>query len=102
MLARTLKEAIGSSGAQNGQLGSLVLTQIDQALRDFERERTRRKLKISVKSNLMGFALQIPFPPVSLLACLRPVCQELCRMLSRVLWWDAPLPDESHINEHSQ
>jgi len=86
VLARTLKKAMGSSGAQNGQLGSLVSTQVDQALRDFERERTRRKLKISVKSNLMGFALQIPFPPVSLLADPRPVCQEyLCPMISRVL-----------------
>ena len=40
-------------------------TKVDEALRDFERERTRRKLKISVKSNLMGAALQIPFAPVS-------------------------------------
>ena len=65
MLARTLQEAVGRTPGQSAQLHSLTSTGVDEALRDFERERTRRKLKISVKSNFMGFALQIPFAPVS-------------------------------------
>lgn len=67
VLARTLQGAIGGRAGQSGQLGSLVTTKVDEALRNFERERTRRKLKISMKSNLMGAALQIPFAPVSAL-----------------------------------
>ena len=63
MLARTLRNALGGSGAPS--LKQQTLVKVDEALREFERERTRRKLKISVKSNLMGAALQIPFAPVS-------------------------------------
>ena len=67
MLARTLQGAVGRTLGQSAQLHSLTSTSVNEALRDFERERTRRKLKISVKSNFMGFALQIPFAPVCLL-----------------------------------
>ena len=70
VLARTLRDAMGGPAGQSGQPGSLVTTRVDEALRNFERERTRRKLKISVKSNLMGTALQIPFAPVSSLTSL--------------------------------
>lgn len=77
VLARTLKDAIGGAEIGNGQLNSLVSTRVDAALRDFERERTRRKLKISVKSNFMGFALQIPFAPVSVLQT--PLIPQLLR-----------------------
>ncbi|CAK0760239.1 hypothetical protein CVIRNUC_002755 [Coccomyxa viridis] len=64
VLARTLQGAVGRTLGQSAQLHSLTSTSVNEALRDFERERTRRKLKISVKSNFMGFALQIPFAPV--------------------------------------
>ena len=63
VLARTLRNALGGSGSPS--LKQQTLVKVDEALREFERERTRRKLKISVKSNLMGAALQIPFAPVS-------------------------------------
>ncbi|CAL5223561.1 g6095 [Coccomyxa viridis] len=62
VLARTLRDALGGSGSPS--LKQQTLVKVDEALRNFERERTRRKLKISVKSNLMGAALQIPFAPV--------------------------------------
>ena len=65
VLARTLRDALGGPGTHS--LKQHTLVKVDEALRDFERERTRRKLKISVKSNLMGAALQIPFAPVSAL-----------------------------------
>ena len=74
VLARTLQKAVGRTAGQSAQLQSLTSTGVDEALRDFERERTRRKLKISVKSNFMGFALQIPFPPVSLLPAWPSMC----------------------------
>ena len=74
VLARTLQEAVGRTPGQSAQLHSLTSTGVDEALRDFERERTRRKLKISVKSNFMGFALQIPFAPVSLLPASPSMC----------------------------
>ena len=70
VLARTLRDALGSPGAHG--LKQHTLVKVDEALRDFERERTRRKLKISVKSNLMGAALQIPFAPVSDLKVSQP------------------------------
>ena len=63
VLARTLRDALGGSGSPS--LKQQTLVKVDEALRNFERERTRRKLKISVKSNLMGAALQIPFAPVN-------------------------------------
>lgn len=66
VLARALRgvmqEHASSSGATS--LRTLPKAALAQALRDFERERTTRKLKISVRSNLMGAALQIPFGPV--------------------------------------
>ena len=74
MLARTLQEAVTNTPGQSAQLHSLTSTGVDEALRNFERERTRRKLKISVKSNFMGFALQIPFAPVSLLPAFLFMC----------------------------
>ena len=89
VLARSLRDAMGGPAGHSGQLGSLVTTKVDEALRDFERERTRRKLKISVKSNLMGAALQIPFAPVSSLTsrlhlaspAVYQVHSGVCRML---------------------
>ncbi len=40
-------------------------TSLQTALREYEVERSSRVLKISVRSNLMGTVLQIPFAPVS-------------------------------------
>ena len=74
VLARTLQEAVSGTPGQSAQLHSLTSTGVNEALRDFERERTRRKLKISVKSNFMGFALQIPFAPVSLMPAFLSAC----------------------------
>ena len=65
VLARSIRDAIGAIPLGNGAGGSaLAATQIQPALRDFERERSKRVLKISVRSYLMGAALQIPFAPV--------------------------------------
>lgn len=81
VLARTLRDTLGGPGAPG--LKQHTLVKVDEALRDFERERTRRKLKISVKSNLMGAALQIPFAPVSDLknsqTCSRVCCSMVCK-----------------------
>ena len=74
VLARTLQEAVSGTPGQSAQLHSLTSTGVNEALRDFEQERTRRKLKISVKSNFMGFALQIPFAPVSLMPAFLSAC----------------------------
>lgn len=84
VLARTLRDALGGSGSPS--LKQHTLVKVDEALRDFERERTRRKLKISVKSNLMGAALQIPYAPVSELKVPRQV-----KMLSPVMQGDRQL-----------
>ena len=87
VLARTLRDALGGPGSHS--LKQHTLVKVDEALRDFERERTRRKLKISVKSNLMGAALQIPFAPVSILELRRLVlwacCLSICQKMGTVV-----------------
>lgn len=39
-------------------------SQLAEVLREYEVQRGRRCLPLTVRSNLMGFALQLPFPPV--------------------------------------
>ena len=76
VLARALRGAMQQHGASPGaSLRTLPREAVARALRGFERERTARKLKISVRSYLMGAALQIPFRPVrahaTLVSCVR-------------------------------
>ena len=56
VLARLLKPAL--------MMGDDDPSHIAAALRDFERERSRRAFPLTVRSNVMGALLQLAFPPV--------------------------------------
>ena len=53
-------------------VSTMTSTALQAALREYEVERSSRVLKISVRSNLMGTVLQIPFAPVSPFPLLDP------------------------------
>lgn len=57
MFAQTLRDTAAGSG---GSLKRLPSTALSQALRDYERKRSFRVTKITVRSNLMGVALGEP------------------------------------------
>ena len=54
-----------SKGARPTTVRSLATPDLVQVLRDYEKERKNRTRLITIRSNLMGRALQIPFAPVS-------------------------------------
>ena len=54
-----------SKGARPTSLRSVATADLVQVLRDYEKERKSRTRLITIRSNLMGQALQIPFAPVS-------------------------------------
>lgn len=54
-----------SKGAQPMTLRSVATPDLVQVLREYEKERKARTRLITIRSNLMGQALQIPFAPVS-------------------------------------
>ena len=56
-----------SDGARPRSLRSVATADLIHVLRDYEKERKSRTRLITVRSNLMGQALQIPFDPVGLL-----------------------------------
>ena len=53
-----------SDGASPRSLRSVATADLIHVLRDYEKERKSRTRLITVRSNLMGQALQIPFDPV--------------------------------------
>lgn len=55
-----------SQDARPHTLRSIATADLIAVLRDYENERKSRTRLITVRSNLMGQALQIPFAPVSL------------------------------------
>ena len=66
VLARALRDAMQPAASPSAAyISTMTSTAVQAALRDYEIERSRRVLKISVRSNLMGTVLQIPFAPVS-------------------------------------
>lgn len=54
-----------TKGARPTTLRSVATSDLVQVLRDYEKERKSRTRLITIRSNLMGQALQIPFAPVS-------------------------------------
>ena len=60
MLARTLRDALGSSGP-----GSSGTSDVAAALREYERQRSRRVFPVTARSAAFGLLLQIPYAPVS-------------------------------------
>ena len=54
-----------AKGARPTSLRSVATPDLVQVLRDYEKERKNRTRLITIRSNLMGQALQIPFAPVS-------------------------------------
>lgn len=71
-------QAAASTSAAD--VSTMTSTAAQAALRDYEIERSRRVLKISVRSNLMGTVLQIPFGPVSAPQLLKSVLIASCAM----------------------
>jgi 2-polyprenyl-6-methoxyphenol hydroxylase-like FAD-dependent oxidoreductase len=67
VLARALRKA-GAGGA-GGSLRSATATEVVQALRGFERERSVRAVRIAVQSWLFGTVLQLPYAPVRRCRC---------------------------------
>ena len=69
VLARMLREELRPSDLSNADrpqtLRSLLTPDLVQVLRQYEKERKARTRLITIRSNLMGQALQIPFAPVS-------------------------------------
>lgn len=65
VLARTLRDVMGQqSSLPEAVASNMTSTAVEAALREYEVERSNRVLKISVRSNLMGTVLQIPYAPV--------------------------------------
>lgn len=69
ILARKVHELLNPhselKGARPTTLRSVATPDLVQVLRDYEKERKSRTRLITIRSNLMGQALQIPFAPVS-------------------------------------
>ena len=66
VLARALRNVMGPAASTSAaDVSTMSSTALQAALREYEVERSSRVLKISVRSNLMGTVLQIPFAPVS-------------------------------------
>ena len=61
VLARAVKKsgAVSLTGAARRQA-------LEAAFAEYEKERTKRCLPLTVRSNLMGVGLQLPLPPVVL------------------------------------
>ena len=53
-----------SDGSRPRSLRSVATADLIHVLREYEQERKSRTRLITVRSNLMGRALQIPFDPV--------------------------------------
>ncbi|KAK9917380.1 hypothetical protein WJX75_003773 [Coccomyxa subellipsoidea] len=65
VLARALRDVMGPAASTSAaDVSTITSTALQAALREYEVERSSRVLKISVRSNLMGTVLQIPFAPV--------------------------------------
>ena len=60
-----LARKIRRSGAQQLR-NEAKLRALESAFVDYERQRTARCLPLVVRAHLMGFALQLPFPPVTM------------------------------------
>ena len=75
---------MGGSGAGSvsGGVRALPKSAVEDALRGFERARTARKLKVSVRSHLIGALTQIPARPVRPLA---PLFHQLACLGTRVV-----------------
>ncbi len=58
-----------SKGVRPMSLRSVATSDLVRVLRDYEKERKARTRLITIRSNLMGQALQIPFAPVSSSHC---------------------------------
>lgn len=68
ILARKMNALLHPSqakGERQHSLRSVATSDLIQVLREYENERKSRTRLITVRSNLMGQALQIPFAPVS-------------------------------------
>lgn len=64
----------GSSGRRGGLSGSGVpAAELEAALRQFEADRRKRILPLTLRSHAFGRLLQIPFPPVSFLYILHHI-----------------------------
>lgn len=61
----TLLHPSQAKGERQHSLRSVATSDLIQVLREYENERKSRTRLITVRSNLMGQALQIPFAPVS-------------------------------------
>ena len=61
MLARCLRDALGSGSISSSRPAAGA---VPAALRDYERQRTRRAFPIAARSWVFGALLQIPLPPV--------------------------------------
>ena len=59
-----LQPAAQTEGERPHSLRSVATADLIQVLREYETERKSRTRLITVRSNLMGQALQIPFAPV--------------------------------------
>ncbi len=64
LLARMLRDD-GSSRAALAAGGGSSSSSLDALLREFEQQRIQRCLPLTVRSWAFGFALQLPYPPVS-------------------------------------
>ena len=63
VLARTLRDAVGSSGFRDQGPGSA--SRVAAALREYERQRSSRVFPVTARSAAFGVLLQLPYAPVS-------------------------------------
>lgn len=80
VLARKLRDVLRpneASGDRPHTLRSLLTPDLVQVLRQYESERKARTRVITIRSNLMGRALQLPFAPVGVVYCSALPCLAL-------------------------
>lgn len=80
MLARKLRDVLQpneASGDRPHTLRSLLTPDLVQVLRQYESERKARTRVITIRSNLMGRALQLPFAPVGVVYCSALPCTSI-------------------------
>ena len=69
MLARALRGVLSPSGSGTARSSASTTTAVSTALRDYERARATRIAPITLRSSLMGKALQMPYAPVCVVPC---------------------------------
>lgn len=92
VLARALQrllrhDAIGSGGSTSsgGRGSGVTAAELEATLRQFEADRRKRVLPLTLRSHAFGRLLQLPFPPVSTSLIFALLATEVARMVAAAM-----------------